>query len=110
MQVVVPFVVPDELGEGVRLAQHGVDEIDGLVLGGPPEIFQARPQRPDVREFPIVTGPLTGPAPRRDEGVEGGDVRQVLTAVRGVDQRGRSVQRNLGVMSKNNLDSLRRGR
>jgi len=67
----------------------------------------AGPQRADGIELRPVVGAPAGHFPGRNEAVECGLVGQFLAAAAGVDQGSRRGQRHLGVMSKNQLDSLR---
>jgi len=107
VHVILPAVVPDQLGQRRRLPEQLVDQADGLVLRHLPELGEARPQRAHGVQLGLVVGAAAGPPPLGDEGVERGHVRQLLgPAAGGVHQGGGPVQRHLRVMGKKHLTSF----
>ena len=51
MQVVVPLVVFDQLGKGIRLAQEFVDKVDDALLVQLPESAQPWAKIPDCLQL-----------------------------------------------------------
>ena len=116
VEVVLPGVVLDQLGEGVAVAEQGVDRLDRAVLVEEPQLAQSRSQRADLAQLldpgGLAASPAAGPLPRAVEGVELVGGRQPVDVVvarhragHGVDQGRGTHQRHLGVMSEQHLDS-----
>jgi len=104
VQVVAPVVVRDQLREGVRLAQHPVDQLDDAVLVELPESSQPGTQPAYGVQLGSVATTRPGPAPLLHEVVQRRRAGQLVAfGLLGVHQRGSSHQGDLGVMGKEHL-------
>ena len=106
VDVPVVLAVPHQLGEGVLLAEQGVDEAGSGVAVCGEQLSQPRTKRTDRGQLGCVT--RAGPGEPvlvevRRELVDGG---HGVGCGRGVHQRHGGQQRRLGVMSENHIDRL----
>lgn len=107
VQVVVPFVVSNELRHRMRVTEDRVHLGHETVRIQLPEAAQPRAHRAHLLELAGIPPTAAGPSPLRDEPVQVlHGTETVPGLLLGVHQCCRGSQRNLGVMSEEHLDIL----
>jgi pimeloyl-ACP methyl ester carboxylesterase len=107
VDVPVPVVVPLELGEGLRLRKHAVDDLGGRVALGQQQRPEGGPQAAYGVELALRRVDPTGVGPR---GQERGQVldraERVARLVGGVDEGDRGLERGVRVIREKHVDTL----